>query len=67
MKYFVAITLLAVLFIATRAPAPAGVEISAEERELCKAQGCTVWTENELRTLVEQIYKRGYAAGSKSL
>lgn len=67
MKYFLAITLVAVAFIATRAPAPAGVDISAEERELCKQQGCTVWTENELQTLVENIYKRGYEAGRKSL
>jgi len=46
---------------------PAGVEMSEEEAAACKAQGCTVWTPLELENVAREFFKRGYAAGVKSL
>jgi uncharacterized protein YceK len=40
-----------------------GVEANDEERAACAAQGCTVWTERELRELVRQAMRKGYEAG----
>lgn len=44
-----------------------GIEISDEERAACEAQGCTVWTQEELQRLAKQFFLQGYQAGRKSL
>ena len=49
------------------AAVPEGATMSEEEREACKAEGCTVWTQQELQQVFMQGVKRGYAAGAKSL
>ena len=45
-----------------------GVTISDAERTACEAQGCTVWTEQELQQLVIRSIQRGMAmARAKSI
>lgn len=44
-----------------------GVEMSKEEVEACKAEGCTAWTARELSLLARKFYSEGYKAGVKSL
>lgn len=44
-----------------------GVEMSKEEAEACKAEGCTAWTVRELNLLARKFYSDGYKAGVKSL
>lgn len=44
-----------------------GVEISDAERDACKREPCTVWTEKELGLLARKFYEAGYKAGVKSL
>lgn len=62
MKY----TLIALL-ISGCANLPPGVEMTEDERAACAAQGCSVWTFDELQRLVNMVMQRGYAAGRKSL
>mgnify|MGYP003553389889 FL=1 len=38
-----------------------------DERAACEAQGCTVWTMDELRKLIGMAMRKGYEAGKKSL
>ena len=42
-----------------------GVEMTEDERKLCEAEGCTVWTVQELQALVREAMQRGYLAGQK--
>jgi hypothetical protein len=44
-----------------------GVEMSKEEAEACKAEGCSVWTARELTMLARKFYSEGYKAGVNSL
>jgi hypothetical protein len=44
-----------------------GVQMTAEEAAACKAEGCSVWTERELRGLIGEAFKQGYVAGVKSI
>ena len=46
---------------------PSGVEMTDDERAACEAQGCTVWTMDELRKLIGMAMRKGYEAGKKSL
>jgi len=46
---------------------PPGVEMTDDERAACEAQGCTVWTMDELRKLIGMAMRKGYEAGKKSL
>ena len=46
---------------------PSGVEMTDDERAACEAQGCTVWTMDELRKLIGIAMQKGYAAGRQSL
>lgn len=46
---------------------PPGVEMTDDERAACDAQGCTVWTMDELRKLIGMAMRKGYEAGKKSL
>jgi hypothetical protein len=55
------------VLLASCAAAPDGVQISDDEAQACKAEGCTVWTNAELLELARTIYKKGYEAGRKSL
>ena len=43
-----------------------GVQIDDEERVVCAAQGCAVFTLGELQTLSERWYKKGFNAGKNS-
>lgn len=45
---------------------PPGVEMTDDERAACEAQGCTVWTMDELRKLIGMAMRKGYEAGKKS-
>ena len=45
---------------------PSGVEMTDDERAACEAQGCTVWTMDELRKLIGMAMRKGYEAGKKS-
>lgn len=45
---------------------PEGVQIDDEERAACAAQGCAVFTLDELQTLSERWYKKGFNAGKNS-
>lgn len=56
-----------VLLLSGCATLPAGVQMTDDERAACAAQGCAVFTEQELRGLAQEVYKRGYSAGVKSL
>ena len=42
-----------------------GVEMTDEDRVACEREGCTVWTEAELRALVTEAMRRGYLAAQK--
>lgn len=44
-----------------------GVAVTDEERETCAANGCTVWTKQELDSLARHFFQKGYDAGVKSL
>ena len=44
---------------------PQGVEMTEEERTACAAQGCSVWTVEELQRLIVIATKRGFDAGKK--
>ena len=46
---------------------PPGVDMTDDERAACEAQGCTVWTMDELRKLIGMAMRKGYEAGKKSL
>ena len=48
-------------------PTPKVVAISDAEREVCEAQGCTVWTPAELEALLRRAWQGGYQAGYKSI
>lgn len=43
-----------------------GIEMTDDEARMCKASGCTVWTETELLRLGRKFYNEGYKAGYKS-
>lgn len=40
-----------------------GVVMDADEAAACKAQGCTAWTESELRGLIGKAFGQGYQRG----
>ena len=46
--------------------ASTGITMSTDEEAACKAEGCTVWTEGELRLLIQQVYKDAYMRGGKA-
>ena len=55
------------LLLSGCASLPPGVEMTDDERAACEAQGCTVWTMDELRKLIGMAMRKGYEAGKKSL
>lgn len=59
--------ILAAVLLGGCAALPEGVTMSEEDRASCKAEGCTVWTETELRGMAEHFFRQGYGAGRKSL
>lgn len=61
------ISVVLALLLSGCASLPAGVEMSEEEAAACKSQGCTVWTPLELENVAREFFKRGYAAGVKSI
>lgn len=54
------------LVLSACATAPDGLQMTKDEREACKAQGCTAWTEAELRMLTHAAWREGFKAGVKS-
>lgn len=54
-----ALILSAAVLLCGCAALPEGVQMSDEEREACKAHGCTVWTEEELQQVFIEGVKRG--------
>ena len=46
--------------------ASTGITMSAEEAQACKEEGCTVWTETELRGLMQKVFREAYRLGGKA-
>lgn len=46
---------------------PPGITMSDDESKACKASGCSVWTDEELKALGQVIFRKGYEAGRKSI
>ena len=46
--------------------ASTGITISAAEEKECQMHGCTVWTETELRGLIQQVFREAYRLGGKA-
>lgn len=44
-------------------PSIPGVQISTEERQACANQGCTVWTDDELKALAQRAFMMGLQQG----
>ena len=44
-----------------------GVQMDERERAACAAEGCSVWTDRELKSMAEHFFKRGYQDGGKSI
>lgn len=42
-----------------------GVQMDDDEAKACRTSGCSVWTEAELRTLMQKWFKAGYMHGWK--
>lgn len=42
-----------------------GVQINDDEAKACRTEGCSVWTEKELRGLVRKAFTEGWNAGVK--
>ncbi len=62
-----AIVLAALILAGCSTTPPEGVEMSAEEVQTCKEQGCTVWSQAELMQLMRVVFQKGYEAGKHSL
>lgn len=44
-----------------------GIEMTKEEAEACKAEGCSAWTMRELTLLARKFFNEGYKAGVNSI
>jgi len=42
-----------------------GVNATKDERRACAAETCSVWTDRELRVLIQRAMEQGYKAGAK--
>jgi PBP1b-binding outer membrane lipoprotein LpoB len=42
-----------------------GVNATKDERRACAAETCSVWTDRELRALIQRAMQEGYKAGAK--
>lgn len=42
-----------------------GIEMSPEQAEACKEEGCTTHTERDLQMWSQQIYREGFKAGRR--
>jgi uncharacterized protein YceK len=42
-----------------------GVNATKGERRACAAETCSVWTDRELRALIQRALEEGYKAGAK--
>lgn len=60
-------TIILCLALSGCASLPPGVQMSDAERVACEAEGCSVWTVDELRKLISISIKKGYEAGKGSL
>jgi len=61
------ICLIAFVVLTGCASLPAGVQMTQEELTACAAEGCSVWTLNELKQLIGIAMQKGYQAGKNSL
>lgn len=59
--------IVSVLLLSGCASLPAGLEMTEDERTACAAEGCSVWTMQELRKLIGAAMLKGYAAGKGSI
>jgi uncharacterized protein YceK len=41
-----------------------GVNATKDERRACAAETCSVWTDRELRALIQRALEEGYKAGT---
>jgi len=42
-----------------------GVNATKDERRACAAETCSVWTDRDLRVLIQRAMQEGYKAGAK--
>jgi len=57
--------LIAILLLSGCASLPQGVVMTDEDRAICAAEGCTVWTQGALHTLIGIAARHGFDAGKK--
>lgn len=55
------------LLLAGCVQVPDGVKMSDEEAIACRSDGCTVWTEEELKQVIREVFSKGYEAGKRSI
>lgn len=63
MRYLAAVVL--ALLATGCASLPEGVQMTDEERKVCAAEGCGVFTLNELRAFGTEMMRRGFIEGQK--
>jgi hypothetical protein len=57
--------LLVPILLSGCASLPEGVQMTDEERKVCAAEGCGVFTLNELRAFGAEMMRRGFLEGQK--
>ena len=60
-------TIILCLALSGCASLPPGVQMTDAERVACEAEGCSVWTVQELRKLIGAAMLKGYQAGKGSI
>ena len=60
------LSILAPIVLASCASLPAGVTMTDDERAACAAQGCTVWSQQELQGLALKFFREGFTRGAQS-
>lgn len=60
------LTAFASALLAGCASLPNGVHMTDEEPAACAAQGCTVWTEQELQGPAMEAMRQGFIRGAQS-
>jgi uncharacterized protein YceK len=57
--------LLCVVILLSGCATMEGVNATRDERRACAAETCSVWTDMELRVLIQRAMQEGYKAGAK--
>lgn len=54
------------IFLSLLAGCATGVNMTEAEQAVCREQGCSAWTMNELRSLAARAFQAGHEAGYKA-